>query len=262
MTGSTEALAAASRCAMVFAHPAHELAALGLIQRLRPQLLFLTRADSAGDEDRENLAQQALRRFDLASSTTFFGIAEAEVYRWLIEGDLDAVLALRARLLDWLDRTRPDAVFGDAFELTNVVHDLGRAVLDSALREWMRTNACRSFELPLASRTAAEMWKFHFQEFPGDTAEVFLLAADERRAKKETVDWMGGKLREAAIGAQVFPLEREVFREVPPDRDYTVPPSGLKLHYDDWGRIQVARGKYKEAIMFATHFAPLARQLP
>jgi hypothetical protein len=262
VTGSIEVLAAATRCAMVFAHPAHELAALGLIQRLRPQLLFLTRADSAGDDNREELAQQALCRLDLADSATFFGITESEVYRWLIEGDLSAVLAMRSRLLAWLDQTRPDAVFGDAFELTNVVHDLGRAVLDSALREWTRTNACRNFELPLASRTSPEIWKFHIQEFPGDSAEVFLLADGEQLAKKEIADWMGGKLREAAIGAQVFPLEREVFREVPPNRDYTVPPAGLKLHYDDWGRLQVARGKYNEAILFATHFAPLVRQLP
>jgi hypothetical protein len=262
VTGPPDVLATLSRCAMVFAHPAHELAALGLIQRLRPQLLFLTRADSAGDEDREELAQQGLRQLGLADATTFFGIAETEVYRWLIEGDRDAVLALRARLIDWLDRTRPDGVFGDAFELTNVVHDLGRAVLDSALREWTRTNACRNFELPLACRTAPEIWKFQVQEFPGDTPEVFRLDAAQQRAKKEVADWMGGKLREAAIGAQVFPLEREVFREVPPDRDYAIPPPGLRLHYDDWGRLQVARGKYKDAILFATHFVPLVRQLP
>jgi hypothetical protein len=247
---------------MVFAHPAHELAVLGLIQRLRPQLLFLTRADSAGDEDREELAQRALGRIGLADSATFLGIAEREVYRWLIEGDLGGVLVLRGRLLDWLDRTRPDAVFGDAFELTNVVHDLGRAVLDSALREWTRTNACRNFELPLISRTAPEMWKFHIQEFPGDAAEIFPLDAAEQRTKKEMADWMGTKLREVAIGAQVAQPEREVFLEVPPDRDYTVPPPGLRLHYDDWGRVQAGRGKYKEAILFATHFVPLVRQLP
>jgi hypothetical protein len=190
--------------------------------------------------------------------------SEAEVYRWLFESNVRPVLVLRARILDWLDRVKPDAVFGDAFELTNVVHDLGRAVLDSALREWMRTNPCRNFELPLASRTAPEIWKFHIQEFPGDTdtPEVFLLDSDEQRAKKMIVDWTGGKLREAAVGSQVFPLEREMFREVPSNRDYTVPPPGLRLHYDDWGRMQVARGKYKEPILFATHFVPLVRQLP
>jgi hypothetical protein len=262
VTGSTDMLSTLSRCAMVFAHPAHELAVLGLIQRLRPPLLFLTRADSAGEQEREEFAREGLRQLGLAETTTFLGIAEAEVFRWLIEGDVRPVLALRARVLDWLDRTKPDAVFGDAFELTNVVHDLGRAVLDSALREWTRANPCRNFELPLASRTAPEIWKFHIQEFPGDTPEVFLLDAEQQRAKQGIADRMAGKLREAAIGAQVFPLEREVFREVPPDRDYAVPPPGLRLHYDDWGRLQVARGKYREAILFDRHFAPLVRQLP
>jgi hypothetical protein len=255
-------LAATLRYAMVFSHPAHELPALGLIQHCRPDLLFLTRADSAGEEEREGFARQGLGRLDLLEKVTFFGIPEAEIHRWLLQGDASALLELRARILAWLTLHRPDAVFGDAFELTNVVHDLARATLDSALRAYTLTHPCRNFELPLACRTAPELWSFHFQEFPGETPHAFLLDESQMRLKKEVADWMGTKFKEAAVGAQVFPLEREVYREVPAERDYTVPPAGLMLHYDEWGRAQVARGKYREPILFASHFVPLVRQLP
>jgi hypothetical protein len=247
---------------MVFAHPAHELPALGLIQQYRPHLLFLTRADSAGDNERETLARHGLGQLGLLDTTTFFGIPEAEVHRWLIDCDVHAVLELRGRLLGWLDQARPDAIFGDAFELTNVVHDLGRAILDSALREWTQHHPCRSFELPLACRTDPEIWKFRIQEFPGDTPEVYIFDSDQESTKKEKVEWMSGKQREAAVGAQLLSLDREVFREVPSDRDYAIPPPGLRLHYDDWGKLQVARGKYQQPILFASHFVPLVRQLP
>jgi hypothetical protein len=69
------------RCGMVFAHPGHELPVAGLIQHYRPHLLFLTRSDSAGDLEREELALHGLRQIGLADQTTFFGICEADIYR-------------------------------------------------------------------------------------------------------------------------------------------------------------------------------------
>jgi hypothetical protein len=250
------------RCATVFAHPGHELIVAGLMQRYRPHLLFLTRADSAGDSDREMLAQHGMEVLDLGDRTTFFGISEPEIFRWLLEEQVAPFLRLREKLLEWLQAVQPSLLFGDAFELSNIVHDIGRVLLDSAWREYRQQHECENYELPLASRTEPEPWNLHFQSFPRGSFETINLTDTEAGIKQSIVDWVKIQRAEAAAAEQYFSVKREVFRAVPPDRDYTVPPEGLRFHYDEWGALQVALGKYKQPLRFADHFVPLVRQLP
>ena len=144
---------------MVFAHPGHELIVAGLMQRHRPHLLFLTRADSGGDQERETIARHGIESLGLLSTATFLDVREPDIFRWIFDCDAAPLLELRGRILAWLHDVKPSVLFGDAFELSNVMHDLGRAVLDSAWREYRRTRPCDNFELPLASRTEPELWK-------------------------------------------------------------------------------------------------------
>ncbi|MFL4970398.1 MAG: hypothetical protein ACJ8DQ_11575 [Xanthobacteraceae bacterium] len=250
------------RCAMVFAHPGHELLAAGLIQRHRPHLLFLTRADSAGDAEREALARHGLQQLGLADRTTFLSVSDLDVYRWLLEGDVASFLQLRGRLVEWLDAIRPTILFGDAFELWNVVHDTARALLDSAWRECRRRFPCDNYELPLVCRTEPGPWNHRFQEFPSGPFETIHLNDIERKVKQSLADWMTAQRPEAEMVRPFFSLEREIFRRVSAERDYAKPPEGLCLHYDEWGRLQVQSGKYEKAILFAEHFVPLVRELP
>lgn len=249
-------------CAMVFAHPGHELLAVGLLQRHRPHILYLTRADSAGDEEREALAREGLERLELSKQATFLGVPEGDVHRWLLQGDVASILELRGAIADWLRRIEPMQVFGDAFELTNVVHDLGRAILDSAWRERFQRVACANFELPLVCRTDPEPWKLRFQEFPDSSFESISLTQAELKIKQSLADWIGTRRMEAEMARPYFDLGKEIFRQVPADRDYSVPPEGLQRHYDEWGQIQVQLGKYAQPILFADHFVPLVQQLP
>jgi hypothetical protein len=251
-----------NRYAMVFAHPGHELAAAGLLQRHKPHLLFLTRADSGGDVEREKLALYGLEQIGLTERATFLGISEPDIYRWLLEGELSPFLELRQKLLAWLEDIRPDRIFGDAFELSNVVHDIARALIDSVWREYRRRIACENFELPLVCRTEPGVWNLRFQEFPLGDFEIFQLSANETQVKKSLADWAGSQRTEAAMVKDFFSIEREVFRRVPCDRDYTKPPEGLRLHYDEWNELQAQRGKYAQPILFSKHFVPLVRQLP
>lgn len=247
---------------MVFAHPGHELAVAGLLQRNRPHLLFITRADSAGDVERESLTFQGLEQLGLVDRATFLGVAEADIYRWLLERELGPFLELRGKLLAWLETVRPVTLFGDAFELSNVVHDIGRALLDSAWREYRKRDECENFELPLVFRTEPEVWNLRFQQFNHGEFETFQLTEEEVRLKKSLADWAGTQRTEAAMVKSFFQIEREVYCKVPPDRDYTEPPQGLRFHYDEWGLMQVQRGKYAEAILFLEHFVPMVRQFP
>jgi hypothetical protein len=252
---------------MIFAHPGHELLVVGLMQRYRPHILFLTRADSAGDDEREALAIQGLEKLGLSERATFLHVREHDLYRWLFERDANAIMDLRRQVLDWLERVRPTRIFGDAFEVSNVTHDLGRAVLDSAWRDYCDRGycdiaSCENFELPLMYRSDPELWNLRFQEFPAGPFMSIELTPDELASKQAAADWIGSRRVEADMARQYFKLDKEIYRTVPCDRDYTVPPHGLRVHYEDWGRMQVQRGKYAPPILFMDHFAPLVRMLP
>jgi hypothetical protein len=232
-----------------------------LLQRHRPHLLFLTRADSGGDVEREALALYGLGELELTDRATFLNISETDIYRWLLEGDLSPFIELRRKLVAWLEEIQPNSLFGDAFELSNVVHDIGRALLDSAWRQYRNGIPGENFELPLVCRTESGLWNLRFQEFPHGEFEVFRLTEEETRIKNSLADWAATQRTEAAMVKGFFVIEREVFRRVPFDRDYTKPPKGLRLHYDEWNKHQVQLGKHARPILFANHFAPIVKQL-
>ena len=106
------------------------------------------------------------------------------------------------------------------------------------------------------------MWRLHYQEFPVGPYEVFALNDEEAARKQALRDWLGTRWVEAGQAKHLFPLAREIYRRVPVERDYTQPPAGLRRHYDEWGRFQVQRGRYRQALTFAEHFVPLIRGLP
>jgi hypothetical protein len=137
-------------------------------------------------------------------------------------------------------------------------------LLDSAWREYSAGPLQReNFELPLVCRTDPDLWQLRFQEFPDGGHDTLDLNGAEIAAKQELVDLIGAVRVEAAMARRLFPpIDREIYRRVPECRDYTRPPAGLQLHYDDWGRLQVRMGRYGRAITFAQHFVPIVRQLP
>jgi hypothetical protein len=114
----------------------------------------------------------------------------------------------------------------------------------------------------LVCRTEPGLWNLRFQEFPRGEFETFHLTEEETRLKKSLADWASTQRTEAAGVKDFFSIEREVFRRVSSDRDYTTPPEGLRLHYDEWNEFQVQCGKHARPILFAKHFVPLVRQLP
>lgn len=253
-----------TRAAFVFAHPAHEILVAGMLQRFRPAILFLTNSDSGRDRDRETLARAGLERIGLACHATFLSTSEQESYRWALALHHAPYLKLRNQILDWLGRVRPTVLFGDAWEMSNFHHDLGRALLDSAWREYARGSLrSENYELPLVCRTTPDPRELLYQKFPEGGHEEFHLTAAEIAAKQDLIHWIGLQRLEVEQAQHLFPpIEREVYRRVPESRDYRFPPTSLMRHYDDWGRLLMRLRKYQTAITFADHFVPIVEQLP
>lgn len=251
------------RVAMVFTHPAgHELSVYGLIARFRPRILFVTRGDSDGSTNHEQLACQGLAAFELADNATFLSRSERESYERAFAGDVAYYASWQQAIYQWLEQVKPDVVFGDAFELYNFNHDMVRVVLDGAIRRYSAAGrTVRNYELALACRTEPELDKIRYQEFPYGHSHVFSLDTVTDAKKTEVIRRIGLEHPEIAQLLSICPTHRESYRRVRANRDYSVPPAGLRRHYDEWGQEQVRRGKYAHALLFDEHFVPIVRGL-
>ncbi len=259
----------AERVAMVFGHPGHEVAVAGAVARFRPRVLYVTRADSGHHRGREELSMEVLDFLGLADRATFLGISEKRSYERLHAGDADYYRRLRDRIRDWLAAVDPTAVFGDAFELYNIHHDLICALLCGALRE-LRAGEGRSvpfFELPLAPYATPDLAARPYRVFDRCWAACSYLELDrgEAESKRSLLDHVGGmndyvrSLHGALHGER---YRREPYRAVTESRDHAIRPAiGPWETDDECGRRKTREGLYERPLLFDDHFQPVVRAL-
>jgi len=122
--------------AIATTHAAHLLPVTGLILRYRPQVLLLTQTSVGPGAGQAELVQSLLERVGLAELVTALEIDEAESYRRALAGDFSFHLQMSPQIIDWLQKVRPAAVLGDAYEMSNYQHDVGRLMLDWAIKRY------------------------------------------------------------------------------------------------------------------------------
>jgi hypothetical protein len=244
------------RCAVVVAHAAHLLTVVGMLLRWRPHVLVLNRAGVGPGVEQPRLVREGLALLGLADQATEFGIVETESYPRALVHDFDYFLKIGDRIAAWLDAVEPEVVLGDAFELSNFQHDVGRFLLDRALRG----RSVLNFEFPLSYQPSSG--SLLFGTLPAGPFEQLRLSAAEAALKREVVERAAAADPFVANVRAYFPsLETETYREVGAARDYTRPPADVERYYDRRGREEVAAGKYENAISFDEHFVPLVRAL-
>lgn len=194
---------------------------------------------------------------------TDLAIEEEASYAHALSGDFSFHTDALPRIFAWIERVRPDAVFGDAFELTNYQHDVGRLLLDGAVARYRARGVhLQNYEFPLSARPAQPGAPLQFGAFVRGPFEQFGLTADEVKLKQRIVQWSAEADPFVAQVAPLFPaVDIEAYRQVPHDRDYAVLPPELARHYDERGREEVRAGRYAQAITFDDHFRPLVQAL-
>lgn len=246
------------RVAIVVSHPAHLLTVLGMVLRCRPHILMLLEAPTGPGAGQEGLVREGLALAGLDNQCDALRFDEDESYRRALAGDHGFHLELGAMIRDWLQDVKPDVVLGDAYEASNFQHDIGRLLLDEALRFHDRPRTISNFEFPLTSRLPGDGNELRFGEFLTGTWETFSLTPREADVKRSIVDWAREHDPFVNDVADFFPdLAIEPFRPVPRDRNYLEPPPGLDLYYDERGREEVKQGKYETVITFQDHYVPL-----
>jgi hypothetical protein len=150
----------AIRRLIVTGHPNHELAILGLVQRLRPRFLFLT---DGGGAERVAETRSALDSLGLLAQARFLSWPETRLYRALLDHDLllfdDLVAAVRSEIED----CAAQQVFCESVEFYNPLHDVTLPIAMAAARG---LHGVEIVEFPLIAQEPAAGERYRVQRFP------------------------------------------------------------------------------------------------
>lgn len=248
---------AGERWLFVFSHPNHEIAVFGLIQRLRPRLVYLT---DGGPPQRVAATQEGLRRVGLLDGAVFLNRTEASLYQALVDRDVGFYRGLAEEVADAIAQARPDRVAADAVEYYNPVHDMCLPVVQAALK--VAGSAATLHEVPLI-RQRSDDGGFALQSPVVEDRDTILLTDAEWEMKWDTwTEVHGGQLYTLGdlINAQGRAgLEREVLhRARSPLRR---PERAEFLRYEARGKLLAQRGEVAQTITLDGHVQPVIRAL-
>jgi hypothetical protein len=251
---------AATSRVLVFSHPNHELAVYGLVQRLRPHLIFLT---DGGGAQRVEQTEQGLERICLRDRALFLDYSEASFYDALLDGNVSLFHEAACQIREALDRIRPEQVLCDAVEFYNPVHDLSLPIVLAALAG---ADGTALFEVPLVYQVPGDTERYAVQRMPPSRAAgsvVMQLTEAELNAKLAARDEVYSLLRDqlgpvlALLGDEHF--AREEIAAAP--RVLPVPDDERVLRFEWRGKLHQQRGVVDRVITYAEHYLPVASSL-
>ena len=157
-------------------------------------------------------------------------------------------------MFDAVSQLHIDAIFCDAVEFYNPVHDIALPIVSGQLPN------VPVFEIPLIQEDAAIGVQM-LATPPGVREETTLLTAAQVEKKLRFLSTIYSSLsRYLSVSLATDDLryaDHEAFFEA--RANPVLPAPGAEIRYDLRGRILVERGIYGEAITFAGHYLPTGR---
>ena len=172
--------AAGVRRLVVTAHPNHELAIFGFIQRTRPRLLFLT---DGGGPHRVADSQRGLAALGLLAEARFVPTPESALYHALLDRQHGMFAALVAEVRAELEATGAQEVICEGVEFYNPLHDITLPIVWAATRDRPDVHV---WEFPLIAQVPQAAERYRVQRMAPDRealATALALTADELRTK-------------------------------------------------------------------------------
>ena len=174
-----------------------------------------------------------------------------EIYRMLLDGEVDPVFAMTIDLADSIIEHGIRAVVADAYECYNPTHDLcsvmARLAAERAALVTRRRIACYEYAVTEAASGEGETFDLDDAALSRKTAAVHRY--EELSLEVENLI--------ARIGTDA--LRREVLRPVATDLELTQPRS--KPFYETHGESRMAAGRYTTVIRYEQHFRPFVATL-
>ena len=240
---------------MVFSHPNHEVAVLGTIFRLRPHIIYLT---DGGADARVAETKEALRSYQPAS-VHYLNHTEQSFYDALVGEDLPFYRAVSQEIRSLFRNLDGDAIYCDAVEFYNPVHDITLPIVRAALAG----SEAPVFEVPLIYQKSGPVEAFELQHVPASLSDqsTCLKLTEEELARKTTTVKAGvytilleqlGTMLLAALpsrgGCECFLKARNTLPRPAPEQ---------VLRYEMRGSLLKDTGAVREVITFAGHYAPI-----
>lgn len=244
----------------VFSHPNHELAVFGSVQRLRPQILFLT---DGGGEERVAQTRQGLESIGLLENAEFLNHREDALYDALLDGSSTFYNELSGQVRQAVERVQPEEVWCDAVEFYNPVHDIALPVVRAALNGAGETEL---YEVPLVYQREVEGEQYQVQRFPdeqGRRQERLELEERELASKRNAREKIYTLLRDQ-MGPVICDLpDSHLGVEVrgQAEADLPTPGGGRVLRYEWRGDLLHQRGEIERVIRYADHYRPVVSSL-
>src|SRR5882724_5736152 len=116
----------AKRCALIVAHPGHELRVHRWLELAKPAAFVLTDGSGRTGRSRLDSTRQVLAAAGATQAGIFGRFTDAHIYAMIRRADLAPLLDLMRELADQLSGLDVDYVVGDALEGFNPSHDLCR----------------------------------------------------------------------------------------------------------------------------------------
>lgn len=232
---------------MIVAHPGHELMVHHWMERQRPLYFCLTDGSGGAGVSRTRSTSRLLLAAGVPAGPIFGRFTDREAYQLLLEGRHAVFIDLRDELAESLIAAGIDAVAGDAMEGFNPIHDLCRALIDSAaaMVEAETGRAVRSMEFAL-DRVAAGT----------ESVELDADALDRKLAAARAYPEMAEEVNRAVARFGVESFAREHFRPSSLAR-MVEELAGTKPGYEQLGEERVKMGRYRQVIRYREHVLPL-----
>lgn len=240
----------------VFAHPNHELALFGVVQRWRPAILVLT---DGGGAYRIPDSYRALQTIAFRGPFEILPLHESSVYDAFLRRDVDFFRSMATLIRDRAVKYGIRRFLCDAVEFFNPIHDIVRPLVEAATGNISRREI---LEVPITYQKPEPPGDFVFQE-PATSRETTVLMLTEREYERKMHAWTEHyeKLR-ALIGPLVGDPER--FREerlLKAQQGVPVPNGACAIHYEARGKALKDAGDVREVITYADHYAPIVKAL-
>jgi hypothetical protein len=244
-----------STCAIVVAHPGHELRVFHWMEQARPLYCCLTEGSGGAASSRMPSTDVVLDRVGARPGPLYGRYADKEIYRLLLDGRVDVFVDLVDELAEAFVAAAVDTVAGDAVEGFNPSHDVCRFVIDGAValanRRTGRRIDNRDFVLdgrpdacPEASRAAATWLRLDDRAL--DRKIDAALQYPELRPEVDAAL--------ARFGRRAFAIE--CLR--PATTAQTLDAFRAELPaYERYGEQRVREGRYRDIIRYRQHVLPV-----
>jgi hypothetical protein len=245
-------------CALVVAHPGHELMVYGWLEQARPLVFVLTDGSGRSNHSRLGSTTKIIHQVGAQAGSIYGRFTDAAAYAAVLNHDYDVFVDLARELSEAFIVERIECVAGDALEGYNSVHDVCRLVVNAAvtLASRRREHQIANFEFSLVNQPESDLRT--------PAADDLWLQLDEgafarKISAAEGYAELAGEVFEALARAPVnaFRVERLVpVAEAAANRF-----DGEAPFYERYGEKQVAAGHYREVLRYAEHIAPLVEAL-